>query len=125
PVVTISGDPETSNENVELSLTSTVTDAGALDTHTYAWSVTKNGDAYDLGDTVTDESTLTFTPVDNGAYVVTLTVTDNNGGTGSATSDIAVVNVAPTATISGAPTDTITEGTEVSVTAHPTDASPA
>ena len=45
---------------------------------------------------------LTYT-MDNGAYVVTLTVTDKDGGTGTSSRTVRVFNVAPTVGINGAP----------------------
>jgi PKD repeat protein len=53
-----------------------------------------------VGDTCTGPS---YVYDDNGAYTVTIAVTDGLGGTGSANSDHAVDNVAPTATFSVVP----------------------
>src|SRR5262249_20369800 len=79
PVATITGAPATADKASLLSLGSTVTDLGPLDTFTYAWSVTRNGSPYSTG-TPTTASTLGFTPGRNGLYVVSLVVTDNDGG---------------------------------------------
>ena len=65
-----------------ITLTSTVTDPSPADTESgfvYAWSVTKDGQPYATG-TPTDQSTFAFTPNDNGSYVVSLTVYDDDGG---------------------------------------------
>src|SRR5205823_859079 len=43
---------------------------------------------------------FTFTPNDNGSYVATVTVTDS-GSTVTATDTFTIVNVPPTATVSG------------------------
>src|SRR5215212_2654491 len=71
---TIDAPALTGPEGTAVALTSTVTGAPAP---TYSWSVTKDGAAYALpAGTVTDAATFTFTPDDDAAYVVTLTVTD-------------------------------------------------
>src|SRR5439155_22173072 len=91
-------------------------DPGAADTQTYAWNVTKNGAAFNTG----SAATLSFTPDDNATYVVTLTVTDKDGGVGTASKTVAVTNVNPTATITGAPASS-PEGTAINVTGAATD----
>src|SRR5581483_5475698 len=82
-----------------------VMDPSSVDTttgFTYAWSVTKNGVAYTLPvGTVTNAANFTFTPNDNGTYVVTLAATDKDSGTGSTSRTINVTNVVPTAFITG------------------------
>src|SRR5262245_34258814 len=93
--------PAVSAEGTAIALTSSV--VGAT-TPTYAWSVTKDGAAFDTG-TPTTNADFSFTPDDNASYIVSLAVTDDDG-TGvhvvSASSTIAVDNVAPTAGITGA-----------------------
>src|SRR5262249_19253712 len=71
PTATITGAPSSVPERTAITLGSKVTDPGVADTHTLAWAVTKDGDAYDTG----SGSSFSFTPDDNGSYVVTLTVT--------------------------------------------------
>jgi ELWxxDGT repeat protein len=85
PTATITGAPSTSPQYAVVSLGSTVTDSGA-DTFTYAWAVTRNGTLFASG----SKSTIAFTPIDAGTYAVQLTVTDDDGGVGTATSMIAV-----------------------------------
>src|SRR2546430_603748 len=86
-------------EGTSESFSSSVTDPGTSDTvSSYQWSVTRNGNPY--GPTAST-STYVFAPGDNGAYIVTLTVTDNDGGSSSTFKSINVTNVAPTAAISG------------------------
>ena len=117
PTPTINGAPATSPEGTQISLTSSVTDPGSTDTHTYSWSVTKNGDPYASG----SNQDIAFTPDDNGTYVVTLAVTDDDGGLGSDSESIVVTNVDPTATINGAPPAN-PEGTQVGLTSTVGDA---
>src|SRR5262249_26963622 len=57
---------------------------------------------------------------DDGNYTIRVTVNDAGGATGSATTSIQVNDVAPTATITGAPTSSITEGTAVNLTGSAT-----
>ena len=73
---------------------STLTDAGSADTQTTRWSVTKDGAADILPEgTVTDAASFAFTPSDNGGYVVSLLVTDDDGGMDVATLTVTVDNV--------------------------------
>jgi hypothetical protein len=95
PTAGITGAPAIGDEGTPVTLAAAVSDPGALDTFTYLWTVTKNGDAYATG---TDAS-LTFTPDDNGVYAALLSVTDKDGGVGSASAAVDVLNVAPTASI--------------------------
>ena len=53
-----------------------MTDAGPNDTFTYQWTVTKNGLAFNGTGT---QATFSFTPDDNGSYVVSLNVWDSDG----------------------------------------------
>jgi hypothetical protein len=117
PTATIDGAPASSPEGTEIGLTSSVSDPGTADTHTYAWSVTKDGNQYGSGGTST---TFSFTPDDNGSYVVKLVVTDDDGGSGTDAETIAVTNVDPTATINGAPASS-PEGTSIGLTSSLTD----
>ena len=70
--------------------------------------MTKNGVAYGSGGTL---STFSFTPNDNATYVVTLMVTDDDGGSGTTSKTITVTNVAPTATFN-APAS-VSEGSNI------------
>jgi PKD repeat protein len=77
------------NEGDLVSFSGSFTDPGSADTHTVLW---------DFGDGSTASGALTPTHVyaDNGVYMVTLTVTDDDGGMGSDTLTVTVNNVAPT-----------------------------
>jgi hypothetical protein len=102
PTAAITGAPASghSPEVTAISLGSTVTDPSSVDTAAgfiYAWSVTKNGSAYASG----AAASFSFTPNDNGTYVVSFSATDKDGDAGSASKTITVDNVAPTAGVSG------------------------
>jgi PKD repeat protein len=120
PVPTIAGAPATAAEGTVVSLTGSATDAGANDTRTFAWSVTKDGAAYTTG----SGATFTFTPDDDGVYVVTLAATDNGRAAGTTTRTIAVTNVSPAPTITGAPA-TSPEGQAVTLAGSAADAGAA
>jgi hypothetical protein len=102
PTAAITGAPASghSPEGTAIGLGGTVTDPSSVDTaagFTYAWSVTKDGTAYASG----TAASFSFTPDDNGTYVVSLTATDKDGGAGSTSATITVDNGAPTAGVSG------------------------
>ena len=125
PIANITGAPGSSiGEGTAVDLTANASDPGSADTLTYAWSVKKDGSAYSLPDgTNTTGTTFSFTPRDNGSFVATLVVTDDDGGfVSTSTGTITVTNVAPTATISGEPGSSITEGTQITLNAAAHDA---
>ena len=71
---------------------------GVTDTHTYAWSVEKDGAAFPLPPEVpVDGPEFEFVPTDEGTYVVSLTVTDDDGGMNDppVTETITVTNAPP------------------------------
>src|SRR5207248_1803613 len=99
PTAGILGAPASSPEGALISLSASASDPSPVDTvagFTYAWSVTRNSAAFSSG----SAANFSFTPDDNGTYVVGLTVTDKDGGSGSDSKTVAVTNVAPTATVS-------------------------
>ena len=67
------------------------------------------------------ETDFTFTPDDNGTYVVSLTATDDDGGVGTAQTTINVVNVAPTPAITNAPSGDVNEGDTITLGSSVTD----
>jgi len=100
------------NEGDTVSFSGFYADPGTGDTHTIEW---------DFGEGSTTSGTLTPTHVygDNGDYLVTLTVTDDDGGVGTDTLTITVNNVAPSIAPFGP--FTADEGTPVTLTATSTD----
>ncbi|MGE5609813.1 MAG: ELWxxDGT repeat protein [Bacillota bacterium] len=90
------GADKTAREGDTFTITPTVTDPGP-DTFTFLWHITSNN-----GQIIPDSTTkvLTFRPPDDGIYTAVLTVTDDDGGTGSDTVIFTVSNVAPTLGVS-------------------------
>jgi PKD repeat protein len=82
------GSDQTVNEGEVVNFSGSFTDPGLADTHTIEW---------DFGDGTTTVGTLTPSHVyaDNGIYTVTLTVTDDDGGTTNDALTVTVNNVAP------------------------------
>lgn len=94
PAPSIGGAPATGPEGTPIALTASATDPSTVDTaagFTFGWSVTKNGSPYATG----SGPAFSFTPDDDGTYVVSLTATDKDGGVGSTTASITATNVAP------------------------------
>ena len=120
PTVAITGAPASSQAFTAITLNSTVTDPGTADTFTYAWSVTNNGAVFATATT----PGITFTPNVGGTFVVSLTVTDKAGATGSDSKTITVTPVNMTVAINGAPA-TVAPGVLVSVTSSVTDSNAA
>ena len=101
PSPRISG-PSAGQEGSAIDLTGSFTDASPADrlgTFTQQWTVTRGTQSYASG----TGSSLRFVPDDNGAYQITYQVTDKDGATGTVARTIQVSNVAPTASIIGAP----------------------
>jgi len=121
PTPGISGAPSSSPEGTAIALSGSATDPSSADTaagFTYAWSVTKNGNPYTSGGNVTSFS---FTPDDNGSYVVTLNATDKDGGIGATSKTIAVTNVAPASVTPSVNPATINENGSATVSGTFTD----
>jgi len=86
-------------EGTPLSYTGSALSASSADNQTgfnYSWTVTKDGAAYTAGGAGT---TFSFTPNDEGAYVITLAATDDDPITGSSSVPVNVSDVLPTASI--------------------------
>ncbi|WP_440956237.1 PKD domain-containing protein [Methanosarcina sp. Mfa9] len=82
------GADQISDEGSVISLSGSFTDCGVVDTHTIEW---------DFGDGTNASGSLV--PVhayeENGTYIVTLTVTDDDGGIGTDFLTVTVINVPP------------------------------
>ncbi len=92
PTVIITDVPLTSDEGTPINLTSEVNDPYVDEALTYAWEVKLNGSSIATG----TEPGFSFTTADEGMYEVSLTVSDDDGGMGTAElQTIEVVNVAP------------------------------
>jgi hypothetical protein len=106
PTVTVNG-PSTDPEGTAVTFTGSVTGGDALAApYNFTWHVTAdNGQSIaDQTGTVSapgDVPSFTFTPADEGAYTVTLTVTDQFNLTGAQSAALTATNVPPTATITG------------------------
>jgi hypothetical protein len=101
PAPAITGAPLKSPELTPITLGSTVSDPSAADTTAgfkYLWTVTKNGVAFaqnSINPGTLGMSSYTFTPDEEGNYVVTLKTTDKDGGSATASKTITVTNVEP------------------------------
>ena len=68
--------PAVARPGIRIDLTEVGHRPGTADTFTYVWGVTKNGDPDGSG----TDAEFTFTPDEIADYEVTLTVTDDDGG---------------------------------------------
>ena len=99
PTVTISGAPASVSEGTPVSLTGSATPAISEDTIvSLAWTLTKNGI---LSTATGTGGSFSFTPDDDGTYVVTLTAKDDGGVEGNKSATIIGLNALPIATITG------------------------
>ncbi|MBL8814305.1 MAG: PKD domain-containing protein, partial [Planctomycetaceae bacterium] len=114
PTPTIDSISATRLEGTAISFAGSATDpAGANDTLTYVWNF---GD----GSATVTGASASHVFTDNGTYVITLTVSDEDGGTTSTTQTITVSNIAPTPTIDSI-SATRLEGTAISFAGSATD----
>ena len=91
------------NEGSPVPLNGSVTDAGANDSHSWAWEyVGSNIDpsaSCQFNDPEAEDPTITCT--DNGTVQLTLTVTDDDGGSDTDQATLTLANVDPVATAGG------------------------
>jgi len=113
--------PSAGTEGSAISASASGSDIDADDTLTYSWTVTKDGAAYANG----NGTAIAFTPDDNGSYVITATVTDAAGATGTATQTVAVTNVAPSISAVNGPSAAIVAGGSATVSVNILDAGAA
>ncbi len=105
------GGPYSGGEGSTIAFSGSVSDPGIADTHTFSWNFGDGSGA--------SGQTVTHVYADNGLYVVTLTVTDDDGGTNSSITSATVANVAPTAWAGGAYAGTV--GAPISFAGSATD----
>ena len=121
PVAHTNG-PYTGTEGSATQLNGTATDAGTNDTFTYLWTVSTAG--IDPGGVCAfDNASLKnakVTCTDDGAFTLTLKVTDDDGDYGTEQTALTVANANPVA-VSGGPY-TGTEGAAVQLSGSATDA---
>ncbi|RDH87793.1 MAG: hypothetical protein DIZ78_04420 [endosymbiont of Escarpia spicata] len=109
---TDAGADQSVNEGDTVNFSGSFTDPGTADTHTLSW---------DFGDGSTASGGLNPSHVyaEDGTYTVTLTVTDDDSGVGTASMTVTVENVAPT--VDAGIDQTLTEGGTASFTGSFTD----
>ncbi len=120
PVASISA-PSTGAEGSAINVSAGATDIDAGESFTFSWNVTKNGDAYAAG----SGAAYSFTPDDNGTYVVTVVAHDAHGGSGAASASIAVSNVDPVIASTAGPSAPLAVGAPASITVTYSDAGSA
>ncbi|MDD5038477.1 MAG: PKD domain-containing protein [Dehalococcoidales bacterium] len=96
PVVD-AGDDITINEGENAYFNGVFKDPGWLDTHTFEWNVG------DIMPPVQGTLTPTHEYTDNGIYTVILTITDDDGGTGTDTLTVTVLDLTPRADFKWSP----------------------
>ena len=116
PVVD-AGEDRTVDEGSSVAFTGSFTDAGINDTHTVTWDF---GDGSDRLSINNEQLSIEHIYTDDGEYIATYTVTDNDGAVSSDELTVTVNNVAPTITnLTG--DSTVNEGDTVNFTASATD----
>jgi PKD repeat protein len=108
--------PSSGIEGQSLSWTGSGTDVGTADTLTYSW---------DFGDATSPSSgtSVTHTFANDGTYTITLTVTDNDGGSDTSTLVVTIQNIPPTVTAISGPVTGL-EGSTLNFSATATDPGP-
>jgi protocatechuate 3,4-dioxygenase beta subunit len=91
PPVADIGDPYSGSEGTGIPLDATASSDSDGTIVAYAWDLDDNGSFETSG------ATPTFTPTDEGTFTIWLRVTDNQDATDTTSTDVPVINVAPTA----------------------------
>lgn len=110
PTVTILPGSLADPEGTAHNLFFFVNDVGSQDTHTYQ---------IDWGDGLTSSGaadvfvSISHTYADNGLYTIKITATDDDGGVGTATTQVTINNVSPN--LSGVGNQTVNEGSLLSI----------
>jgi endonuclease G len=87
------------------------------DSLSYSWNVTKNGAPFSTSNA--------FTPDDDGTYVVSVVISDGNGGTATDAKTVTVSNVAPVIAGTAGPTASLSVGASATVSVSFSDAGAA
>jgi endonuclease G len=103
--------PSSTAEGSGVTATVSVSDVDANESFTYAWTVTRNGSPYASG----TSSSISFTPDDNGAYDVSVTVFDLANAHGSDLETVTATNVAPAITSVSGPTGPLQLGASATI----------
>jgi PKD repeat protein len=104
PPVAEAGPAQTVHESDTVTLSGSFTDPNTDDTHTVLWHLESSTNDQAVPDSTSQS--LSFTPIDDGVYTFSFTVTDNHGAQGSDTVIVTAENVAPVAAI-----DSVTDET--------------
>ncbi|HEX8173323.1 MAG TPA: DNA/RNA non-specific endonuclease [Thermoanaerobaculia bacterium] len=113
--------PATTFEGTPVTATAEAHDVDENESFTFAWTVTKDGVAFASG----SGASITFTPDDNATYVVSATVKDAAGATGSDAAAVAAANIAPAIVAVSGPTSALQLGSAASLSVSYFDAGAA
>ncbi len=113
PTVRISGIPATANAGTAMTLSAVIDDLGTDDTHTVSWQITSNNGQSPVTGA---GSSILFTPIGEGTYLVRVTVLDDDGGVVTTAASFDVVETGLIVSITGVGA-TGPEGTAVTATA--------